>query len=230
MFDEEYLDSLPNEPLLALREIVNKTTEYWNNSIPFQEYLELDFFLEAYAIANVLIEHVPEVEIKKRDISGTPQDAVTSINSYFNELKSNIESHLVLLKSAMFFTKYQAKFGNTFSYEFSDGDLHKVQELVSQLRESIVSSTLFEEGHKARLLARVEKVQSELHKKMADLDRFWGLVGDAGVAIGKFGKDAKPFVDRIREISDIVWRTQSRAEELPSNTPMDLLSSPEEEA
>lgn len=58
---------------------------------------------------------------------------------------------------------------------------------------------------------------------MSDIDVFWGLVGDAGVAIGKFGKDAKPFVDRIREITDIVWRTQSRAEELPSGTPTPLL-------
>ena len=65
---------------------------------------------------------------------------------------------------------------------------------------------------------------------MADLDRLWGLVGDAGVAIGKFGKDAKPIVDRIREISDIVWRTQSRAEELPSDTPMELISNSSEEA
>lgn len=230
MFDEEYLDSLPNEPLLALSRIVNKTTEYWDGLEASKEYLELDFFLEAYAIANALVEHVPEVEIEELDISGSPQYTVTSINSCFNALKSNIASHLTLLKSAEFSAKYQAKFGNIFSYEFSDGDLNKIQELVSQLRESIVSSTLFEEDHKARLLARLEKVQSELHKKMANLDRFWGLVGDAGVAIGKLGKDAKPFVDRIREISDIVWRTQSRAEELPSNTPMDLLSSPDEQA
>lgn len=74
------------------------------------------------------------------------------------------------------------------------------------------------------LLLRLEKVQSEMHKKMSDLDRFWGLIGDAGVALGKFGTEAKPIVDRIREISEIVWRTQARAEELPSNTPLPLLA------
>ncbi|MBI4826866.1 MAG: hypothetical protein HY807_10680 [Nitrospirae bacterium] len=41
----------------------------------------------------------------------------------------------------------------------------------------------------------------------------------------KFGDDAKPFVDRIREIADIVWRTQARAEELPSSTPTPLITS-----
>ena len=57
-----------------------------------------------------------------------------------------------------------------------------------------------------------------MHKKVSDLDRFWGLIGDAGVAPGKLGNDAKPIVDRIREIAGITWNTQSRAEELPSGT------------
>lgn len=75
----------------------------------------------------------------------------------------------------------------------------------------------------------MERLQSELHKKGSDLDKFWGLIGDAGVAIGKFGKDAKPFVDRIREITGIVWRTQSAAEELPSGTKIPFLDSDETE-
>jgi hypothetical protein len=72
-------------------------------------------------------------------------------------------------------------------------------------------------------LKRLESLQAEMHKRVSDLDRFWGLIGDAGVVLGKFGKDAKPFVDRIRDIADIVWRTQSRAEELPSGTSSPLL-------
>ncbi len=35
--------------------------------------------------------------------------------------------------------------------------------------------------------------------------------------------DAKPIVDRIREIADIVWQTQTRAEELRSGTSMPFL-------
>ena len=59
---------------------------------------------------------------------------------------------------------------------------------------------------------------------MSDLDRFWGLVGDAGVVVGKLGKDAKPIVDRIQEVAEIIWRTQARAEELPSGQEMPLLT------
>lgn len=110
-----------------------------------------------------------------------------------------------------------------FYYEFTDGDLDRIQELLNELRDELSSSQLFEQGHKQRLLRRLEKLQSEMHKRVADIDRFWGLVGDAGVALGKFGSEAKPFVDRVKEISQIVWRTQARAEELPSGSSNPLL-------
>ncbi|KEF32622.1 hypothetical protein D777_01256 [Marinobacter nitratireducens] len=38
------------------------------------------------------------------------------------------------------------------------------------------------------------------------------------MVLGKLGKDAKPIVDRIREVAEIVWKTQARTEELPSGT------------
>lgn len=228
MFDESYLDSLPNDPVLAVNEITQKAIDCWGELPVQQRYTDYEFFLEAFAIAKALLDNIPAIDVSEPEIVGTPENVVNNIYSYFNQLKSALVEHLVYLKSAQFSIKYQAKFGNIFAYEFSDGDLEKIQSLINDLRQSISVSDLFEDEHKRRLLARLEKIQAELHKKMADLDRFWGLVGDAGVVIGKFGKDAKPFVDRIKEISDIVWRTQSRAEELPSDTPMELLSSESE--
>ena len=51
----------------------------------------------------------------------------------------------------------------------------------------------------------------------------WGMVGDAGVLIGKLGTDAKPIVDRVKEIAAIVWKTQAIAEKLPRNSPNPML-------
>lgn len=91
------------------------------------------------------------------------------------------------------------------------------------MRDNLDALTALEPEHKARLLKRLERLQSELHKRVSDLDRFWGMVGDAGVIFGKLGNDAKPIVDRVKEISEIVWRTQARTEELPSDSPSPLL-------
>lgn len=97
--------------------------------------------------------------------------------------------------------------------------------MINELRDIISKSKLFTDEHQRRLLKRLEKLQSELHKKVTDLDNFWGLIGDAGIAIGKFGDDVKPIIDRIKEITDIIWRTQARSEELPTGIPMPFLTS-----
>ena len=119
--------------------------------------------------------------------------------------------------------RFKAALGTAFSYQFSTGDLERVQELLNELRDQIASASKLEDEHRRRLLLRLEKLQDELHKKMSDLDRFWGLCGDAGVVLAKLGNDAKPIVDRIRELASIVWNTQARAEELPSGTEPPLL-------
>ncbi len=224
MFDEKYIDSLPDEPLLAISQIVNVSLDEWANTPEVHEGNNYEYYLEAFAIVQALAQNVNDLSLDVPKLNGDTREISKQIVNFFMDVKSQIADHFVALKMAQFSNKYHAKFGNIFAYEFSEGDLNRIQDLINSLREMIVESELFEPEHKQRLLARLEKVQTEMHKKMSDLDRFWGLMGDAGVALGKFGEDAKPIVDRIREISEIVWRTQSRAEELPSDTPMGLLT------
>ncbi|SMN01260.1 hypothetical protein SPONL_1888 [uncultured Candidatus Thioglobus sp.] len=128
------------------------------------------------------------------------------------------------LKIETYKNQYKSVLKSSFAYEFSQGDVDRIQILINELREHITGMDNLSNGHKERLLKRLEKLQSELHKRLSNLDRFWGIVGDAGVALGRLGKDAKPIVDRIKEISEIVWRTQARSEELPSNSPYPLLN------
>ncbi len=120
--------------------------------------------------------------------------------------------------------KYLIHFGQSFAYEFSEEGLDRIQILINELRDLISDSNTIDENHKLRLLKRLENLQLELHKRVSNLDRFWGFVGDAGVVLGKFGKDVKPIVDRIREMLGIVWRTQAKSEELESNAENLLLN------
>ncbi len=81
--------------------------------------------------------------------------------------------------------------------------------------------------HPAALLKRLERLQQEMHKKVSDLDRFWGLIGDAGVMLGKFGRDARPLVDTIKELTNCIWRAQTCSEQIEYKA-MKLLEEPEE--
>ena len=120
--------------------------------------------------------------------------------------------------------KYRLRLGAGFYYEFSDGDHKRIQALVNELRDMIVASSDFDERHRERILEKLEAVQKELHKRMTSLGKLWDLIGEGGVVLGKFGEDAKPIFDRIREICEIAWRTTARAEELPSGARFPLLT------
>lgn len=164
------------------------------------------------------------VPLEIDDNAGMFEDVVQSIFTFFNNHEESFrnQKRKEIIEASK--EKYKGIFQNTFSYEFSKEDQKRIQELINYLRDDITVCGLFEEEHKQRILKRLEKLQSELHKKVSDLDRFWGLIGDAGVVIGKFGNDVKPIVDRIREMMDIVWRTQSKTEGLPEGGSIPFLS------
>ncbi len=163
-------------------------------------------------------------DVKLPVVDAERNSSCVNLLSFIKNVRDYVSEEASKLTMANIQAQYRTSLKSSFAYEFSDGDINRIQELISELREELVSNSVLDSVHKDRLLKRLEKLQSELHKRVADLDKFWGLLGDAGVALGKFGKDAKPLVDRIRELTKIVWNTQSRAEELPSDSTPPFLS------
>jgi hypothetical protein len=225
MFDEEFLNKLPSNPYEAAQVMCDRFIDV-NNTIPsVQEAENYKMYIEAFAAMEAFINvtglpfTVPEIKIED-----SKENNIKLIISLFFAVKEGSSGKLRELTLDKAREKYTTLFGTTFIYQFSDGDLTRIQQLINELRDAITKSELFDAKHKQRILTKLEGLQSELHKKMSSLDKFWGLIGDAGVVLGKFGQDAKPLVDRIREIAQIVWRTQARAEELPSGTTLPLLT------
>ena len=182
------------------------------------------FLLEGYALISALgaaskIEYGTSEPVLSRDIIKASRGIAAFLRDVSAELIEQANAHkLESLRNH--FTK-TIVYG--FSYEFTDGDLKRVQELINELRDLVTENTELEADHKRRLLKRLEEMQSELHKKVSDFDRYYGLAVDAGVLMKKLGENAKPFVDRIKELTRISWATQSRAENLPSGSEPPLL-------
>ncbi len=153
---------------------------------------------------------------------------ISRITKFFLALEDEykMEERKLLTKETIEISrnKYKKKLNIGFYYSFSDGDLERIQTLINELRESITKSILFSDEHKERILKKLESLQLELHKKMSSLDKLWGFVGEAGVVLGKFGKDAEPFFERLKEIAHITWRTQVIAEQLTSGASFPLLT------
>ena len=229
LFSEEFLDSLPTDPWAAIDAMVRALLGFdeglntQNKIACYRLYADSYAAIEAMCNANsIALGATPK-------FTGSDDDKIQSIVRWARDLgnratdqirKQEAEDALSTARD-----KYAARFGLVFSYEFSDGDLKQIQELLNELRDQITASDLFEAKHKQRILEKLEALQRELHKRMSSLDKFWGLFAEAGILLGKFGKDAKPFFDLIREMTRIAALTQALTEGLPSGMSFPRLSS-----
>ncbi len=221
MFSDEFIESLPEDRTKAAHRMCELFRE--NDDLNQQHDInDYESYIKALGQFQAFCE-TAGFTIKIPILRTSRVDNVESIRNFFNNIFTELDKQVanVILNTAK--EQYLLKFGKIFCYEFTDGDLEKIQKSLDELRGMVVASSLFEGDHKARILSRLERLQAELHKRMSSLDRFWGLVGEAGVALGKFGTDSKPFVDRIKDIAEIIWRTQAKTEELPSDAPFPIL-------
>ncbi len=225
IFSEEFVEELKGEPFEGTVQMIKIARQNFLEGAEGWTEHDYQVLLEAYALVTEIIESkLLQINRPGFAISGDKEQDCKQINQYLAALEQYCVSESSKLKVESYRSHFRTALSTGFSYEFSQGDLERVQELINEIRDLIANSNGLEKDHQRRLLTRVEKLQAEMHKKVSDLDRFWGLIGDAGVVLGKLGTDAKPIVDRIKEIADIVWQTQSRAEELPSGTQIPLLT------
>ena len=220
---EKYIEQLKDGSTEALKQICAETRSYLLDH-PSWEEQDYQILTEFYA---VLIEALETkkfaIEIPYFEYSGDLERDCPEIFQILEIIETQCTRESSIARFNKIRSQIKSTLKNSFCYEFSQGDLERVQSLINQLRDLVASCEELEQDHRQRLLKRLESLQSELHKKISDLDRFWGLVGDASVVLAKIGDNAKPIVDRVKEITEIIWQTQSRTEELPSGTRPPLL-------
>lgn len=231
IFNDEFFENLPSDKYEIGIKICRGIVEYDNMRIRVEDkYKSYSAYIDGLGALTAFIQSYDlpyEIPVLTTD----KHDSIKSIMMFCNYVLADLEAKISDSNFIDSLDKYRGKFAISFNYKFTDGDLTKIQTLINELRTLIVESELFDPKHKERLLDKLERLQKELYKKMSSLDKFWGLIGEAGIVLGKFGEDAKPFVYIIKQIAQIVWRTQANAEELPSGSSLpSLLTSNENES
>lgn len=87
---------------------------------------------------------------------------------------------------------------------FGEKKHQEIQTKINEIRDIILKSTVLEDEYKYRILNRVEKLQSELHRRIPDFTRFGKLFEESEIAFRKFGDEVKPIFDRAKEILQII--------------------------
>lgn len=225
LFSDDFLSAVSDNPSAAVVKLVDTIEQSVDEHGHEWSRKEYDALFEGFTLLQSIVASFDLPQLGAfPELTGQFNSDASAMWETLQGYRDKYLGEVTSMRAQSMVSHFNNLLGSQFAYEFSKGDLERIQHLVNELRDNISECEEIEAEHKQRLLRRLEKLQSELHKKMSDLDRFWGLIGDAGIILGKLGADSKPIVDRIKEIADIVWRTQARAEELPSNAPTPLES------
>ncbi|WP_291731887.1 hypothetical protein [Leisingera sp. F5] len=148
------------------------------------------------------------------------KDDVDSIKSLLGRYNTYRAQHRA------FATKFRVEKTRSGSLvKLDESDIEKIQSLIDKTRKTIGSSTFLDDQHKQRLLARLEVLQSEIHKVQSDMDRALAGLVEVGDAMGKFGKKASPLVEAFEKIAGVF--NSKREEPLQLPAPPKALPKPE---
>lgn len=234
MFDDKFIENLSEDKKIALRDLCSEYLDvYKKEGVHSNNY---EKYLEGLGVINAFMD-LNNFDYKNVEIIGKSNEDMNNIIAYilaiFENANRKIASYLPKRKAKEKVENskqlFLYKFGNIFHYGFSDNDLEEIQRLIDKLRKLISSSEEIEQNHKNRLLKRLEKLQSELHKKTSNLDRFYGLIIEASIVYRKVGENAKPIIDCVKKIIDILSPIISEANGLPSSFKLPLLESKKDE-
>jgi hypothetical protein len=207
-FNARFLESLPADNLEAVDDLCDEFDRMLEASHPADSDFCKDI-VETYAILTAFLK-VRNIEFGKLPppVGLDNKADIQTVRNIFKAIRENTNRALNRRDTQGFLKakteEYETLFQNVPSYEFSDQDFARIQVLMNEMRVLIRDSALITDDHKSRLLRRLEAMQTELHKKTHDIDRFWGFIGEAGITIRKFGEDAKPLADRVQELGRIV--------------------------
>ena len=224
IFSDDFIKRLPEDNMLALTAICDEynsfSSKYFNDigtrAIAEQYSSEL---INAYAFLLAIVES-REIELPTKPfdkLPDDPADAVERIDHTFKIISKYVgpiarNSTLKLAKERYLQTL------NGFLYEFSKGDIKNIKQLIKDLREQLESCKELDDDHKARVIKKLNDLDSEINIKMTNLDKTYALIVEAQILVHKLGEASKPYIQIIKTIVNFAWRAEARAEGLSSDT------------
>ena len=226
---EELIESIPPDPhqgLLALCEAFRD----WSESPDIKDskgsekrilFLEAYHLLKQFALGKDLETYVdaPKLDEKASEvIKATAFMYSEALEQIYPFVKEREEQELIDGAEK----KVAQLLGTAFCYRLSDKDLARIQELIKELQKTITQSEDISGSYERRLLKRLEALHGSLTNTMATLETFYVLLSDAGVIYHKNQQSSVHSVKLIKRIVAFAWRSQVIAEDLPSDSQLNI--------
>jgi hypothetical protein len=205
-FPLKTLNHLPADNFEALAALATEFERFDGHARQLPEhhddYVEALGILRAFATARLAtLEPFPEIGPQRHQ-------NITNITAYFAKLRTTVRLELTSRHARGHFEskteEYLSLFSRASAYEFAEPAFCRAQTLFTELRDLVRTSALLADDQKRRLLRKLEAARGELHKKTNDIDRFWGFLGEAAIAMRKLGPDFQPVTQRMLELAELV--------------------------
>lgn len=181
-------------------------------------------FVQCLALASAVMNKFQiNPNYNEIELSDNAERNIQQIIQRFNDLKNSIRGRFATKNYGDYLEKFEAELGTGFFYELSDDDISDIQEHINILRSMISETELLDDDHRHRLLGRLEKLQAELHKRVSDYDRYYGMAVEIYVLAKKYGEGMSQILNEFKEILRIVFRSHSEREQLPAGEELPLL-------
>lgn len=217
IFSENFINGLPNDPVLAGYDICEAVLDFSRKQLQETGRPSLSEDQHSYLNALALFEIYNETHPLniKFDLPALGTDAEKNsqtIIEFFEGLKANLNELIVKQKLAGFRQTYADKFKKSTSYMFESGERNEIRKLIHELRVLINDLDIVTADHKVRLMDRMGGIHVDLDLRLPNLDRIWGLLGEANIVNARYGVPGRLIVERLYQIVNIAWQAQARAE------------------
>jgi hypothetical protein len=172
LYDDEFVLALPDTPMDAFMPIIQRLSEaispYLGKRLTVEDR---EYIIEARDLITAIADehHLLQDPLLHRiSVSDNPKE----LKELFDELNGVCARRQERLEREAHRARFATLVTRGFHYSLSEADTNRIQTLINELRNGIVSIKKFEEDHKKRILQRLETVQRELHRRLSNLDRF----------------------------------------------------------
>jgi hypothetical protein len=206
--DREFIKNLPDDPPEAVLIVCERFFRRCGPDVSMENGKREELAHDAYWFVSEMLGTVWGNQYGRPTLDpDEPQNNYKAITNMFGQWRTQASMQIKANRRAEMEragrAKYSGLMGGYVIGTMDEPTLIRVQALINEIRTLIASSTI-DSKHKSRLLSRLEGLQSEMHKELSDLDRFWIFMGEAGRVLGKFGEDVKPLTDRITELFNTI--------------------------
>ncbi|MBM2813682.1 MAG: hypothetical protein HW421_444 [Ignavibacteria bacterium] len=207
-----------NKIMKSFFKMLQDATDTGDKTNFYYKFFDLFGLYQVFCDQNNIAVNFPKLAFNKKENMALIITFFRSRDRVIDRLlKEQSSQHELSSKKDMFKSMLSTKF----SYNFEPSEYTRLNDLLNELSKKLIDAVgnSSSENFITRLNKRITALQQQLQMKMPSLDEYWGLIGGIGAFIGAYSAQAKPYVDNMKEIINIIWVVQARAEGLGDRAP-----------